>query len=104
MKQEACESGRCYVFGAGASDVDLAYIGHCDKPPEEIRLQIFQAFIESGNEPLRQWAAQALDSRKASVFEIQACTSAAEASQEVGFWTQYFLSLGVRLFEPHRAG
>lgn len=99
MKREAFESQRYYVFGAGADDTDLTYIGLCTRPPEEMPVEIFKTIAQSANETLRMWAARVLEGGSPSVFQIQECATPLEADEAVNCWTQYFRFLGMPLIE-----
>lgn len=90
-----------YVFGLGSGRDNLFYIGWSEKSPERDHDQIFADLIESRNEKVAGWVAEAVDKHHIDIFEIETAACEQEASEAVVFWCDYYRWLGLEMEVRH---
>lgn len=82
------------VYGMGAEH--LHYIGWTQRSLCEEQ-EILSDLANSGSHAAAHWAAQAIQNGKINIFEIESAPSAADASDAVQFWCQYYGMLGAKV-------
>lgn len=83
-----------HVFGIGSCTDNLHIIGWTDKSVVAERAQIYSELAENGHRDIAQWVRGALGRGKIDIFEIEAASSAQDASDSAQFWCEYYRWLG----------
>lgn len=104
MSDDTADRRHYYVFGVGASETELSYVGLSERPPDHEAPDICRKLARSPNVPLREWAERALEGGEADAFELDSYDTRREAEEAVGFWRRYFRSLGLSTIETEGVG